>query len=97
MPPPATPASQLKKNASKTPVSGLDLRASITPFETPSRPRRKQTLGPKRPQEDEDDERPSKKRCEGLGSEKRVRSVRSEFVLDAGGLPSSPAGPVLGY
>ncbi|KAK3707913.1 hypothetical protein LTR37_011765 [Vermiconidia calcicola] len=82
--PPTTPASRLKKAVS-TPGSGLDLRVSLTPFETPSRPRSRESQPLKRPQDD---------RKTAMTPAKRLKSVHSEFMLDAGGLSSSPANSV---
>ncbi|KAK5119758.1 hypothetical protein LTR85_007334 [Meristemomyces frigidus] len=80
MPPPATPASALRKKNAVTPASGLDLRPSMTPFQTPSRPRQ-----------------PQKRRFDDAqttpGSFKRLKSMQTQFLLDANGLPSSPADP----
>ena len=97
MPPPVTPASRLKKKAAKTPASGLDLPSSVTPFETPSRPQSRQTTAMKRRGEHSDDAAtPAKRRLTpSLGQ--RLRSVQSEYVLDAAGLSSSPIGSVLGH
>ncbi|KAK3724805.1 hypothetical protein LTR37_000853 [Vermiconidia calcicola] len=82
--PPTTPASRLKKAVS-TPGSGLDLRASLTPFETPSRPRSRQSQPLKRPQDEQN---------AAMTPAKRLKSVHSKFMLDAGGLSSSPANSV---
>lgn len=92
MPPPATPASRMKRKEAQTPASGLDLRASLTPFETPSQSRDHQVRYPKR-QREEDDETassPPKRIYTAASAAKRLRSVQSKFVLDAGGLSSSP-------
>jgi len=70
-----------------TPASGLDLRASMTPFQTPSRPR--QSL--KRPLNAQESS------LSPASVNKRLRSVQTLFVLDANGLPSSPAGSMAEY
>ncbi|KAI7482037.1 hypothetical protein KC351_g6009 [Hortaea werneckii] len=75
MPPPATPASKLRKHKAMTPASGLDQRASLTPFQTPIRRLSKRSL--------EEDATPASK---------RLKSVQTKVVLNANGLPSSPAG-----
>ncbi|KAI6907450.1 hypothetical protein KC318_g9212 [Hortaea werneckii] len=75
MPPPATPASKLRKQNAMTPASGLDQRASLTPFQTPIR------RLPKRSFEEE-----------ATPASKRLKSVQTLGVLNANGLPSSPAG-----
>ncbi|KAI7277651.1 hypothetical protein KC345_g6496 [Hortaea werneckii] len=75
MPPPATPASKLRKQKAMTPASGLDQRASLTPFQTPVRRLSKRSL--------EEDATPASK---------RLKSVQTKVVLNANGLPSSPAG-----
>ncbi|KAI7246101.1 hypothetical protein KC343_g7005 [Hortaea werneckii] len=75
MPPPATPASKLRKQKAITPASGLDQRASVTPFQTPVRRLTKRSF--------EEDATPASK---------RLKSVQTQVVLNANGLPSSPAG-----
>jgi len=82
MPPPATPALHLCKGVSATPDSGLDIRASMAPYETPSRPRG-YDLPPRKRSADADN-----------GSSnlfKRFKSMQTKCVLDANGLTSSPA------
>lgn len=80
MPPPATPASQLRKKNAITPASGLDLRASMTPYQTPSRP----VPSRKRPQSNsETGTAPS--------ASKRLKRVQTKVFLDASGISSSPA------
>ena len=57
MPPPATPASAIARRHTPTTASGLDMRESMTPFVTPSRPLHgKQTPLQKRVREEEVDE-----------------------------------------
>ncbi|KAI7182079.1 hypothetical protein KC316_g10017 [Hortaea werneckii] len=75
MPPPATPASKLRKQNAMTPASGLDQQASLTPFQTPIRRLPKRSF-----------------REEATPASKRVKSVQTLGVLNANGLPSSPAG-----
>ncbi|KAK4545923.1 hypothetical protein LTR36_002487 [Oleoguttula mirabilis] len=82
MPPPATPASALRKKNAMTPASGLDLRPSMTPFPTPSRPRQPQ----KRQFDDGEAATP-------VSTYKRLKSMQTQYLLDANGLPSSPADP----
>ncbi|RMX83506.1 hypothetical protein D0869_05259 [Hortaea werneckii] len=65
----------LRKQNAMTPASGLDQRASLTPFETPIR------RLPKRSFEEE-----------ATPASKRLKSVQTLGVLNANGLPSSPAG-----
>ncbi|GAB1738851.1 hypothetical protein NU219Hw_g3635t1 [Hortaea werneckii] len=74
MPPPATPASKLRKQNAITPASGLDQRASLTPFQTPIRRLSKRSF--------EESTTPASK---------RLKSVQTLGVLNANGLPSSPA------
>lgn len=79
MPPPATPASALRKKNAVTPASGLDLRPSMTPYQTPSRPRQ-----PQKRQLDDDITTP-------VSTFKRLKSMQTRYLLDVNGLPSSPA------
>jgi hypothetical protein len=101
MPPPATPASANRKKDAVTPASGLDLRESITPYKTPTRPPSKLVQPTKRTadEEDDDDSPPAKVllvRSSGRPargpSPPTLRSITSQFVLNAKGLSSSPAG-----
>ncbi|KAK0946654.1 hypothetical protein LTR29_001823 [Friedmanniomyces endolithicus] len=92
MPPPATPASQLRLRNAITPASGLDLHAS-TPSRVQSRTHglrsatRKRTL---------DDARlggsPAKRTATPPSTFGRMKSMQSRFIIDANGLSSSPAG-----
>ncbi|KAH9810921.1 HORMA domain [Teratosphaeria destructans] len=90
LPPPATPVSQLRKRNAMTPASGLEPRESMTPYQTPSRPsslRQKRTLDT------------GEINCVTPAAKKRMttpvffrpKSLRTCGVLDANGLPSSPA------
>ncbi|KAK5131638.1 hypothetical protein LTR08_000765 [Meristemomyces frigidus] len=79
MPPPATPASALRKRNAITPGSGLDQLPSMTPYQTPSRPRQ-----PQKRSFDDDEDTPG-------SIFKRFKSVQTQYMLDANGLPSSPA------
>ncbi|KAK5113843.1 hypothetical protein LTR62_003227 [Meristemomyces frigidus] len=81
MPPPATPALHLRKRIAATPGSCLDLRDSVPPYETPSRPRHLQTETRKRSAEHD---------SAGMGF-KRFRSMETRSFIDASGLASSPA------
>ena len=95
MPPPATPASQLRKHRATTlATSGLEARNLLGGFQTPSRPRSRQVQPQQKralAEEDTPEEAPSPKRRATPGSSTRhLRSLQSEFLLDAGGLPSSP-------
>lgn len=80
MPPPATPTSRLRKKNAITPASGLDLRASMTPYQTPSRP----APSHKRPQS-------VSETGTAAFSSKRLKRVQTKVILDASGLSSSPA------
>lgn len=96
MPPPATPASALRKRAgmesASAAASGLDYRMSMTPFQTPVRPRRGQSQPVKRKLDDLERGEPLSKDASTPGSTfKRLRSLQTQYVLDARGLPSSPA------
>ena len=96
MAPPSTPASaKRKQKAAATPASGLDLPAATTPFETPSaRPRSRQLQTRKRSLGDDDRHDASMKRRATPGSAvRRLRSVQTEYILDAAGMPSSPINP----
>ncbi|KAI7566359.1 hypothetical protein KC343_g4042 [Hortaea werneckii] len=61
MPPPATPASKLRKQKAMTPASGLDQRASVTPFQTPVRRLTKRSF--------EEDATPASKRLKSVQSQ----------------------------
>jgi hypothetical protein len=94
MPPPTTPASQLRKRkAAKTPASGLDLRYSITPYRTPSRVSQNTSgldNGALAAAHDEDEDGTYDLDKDDWPS-KRVKSVHTSCMLDAAGLSSSPA------
>ncbi|KAK5174176.1 uncharacterized protein LTR77_001256 [Saxophila tyrrhenica] len=96
MPPPVTPASQLRKRkAAQTPASGLDLRQSMTPYDTPPHLRTHLTRSSKRARLSGDEDEvvaatPPKARRRTTSSPARVKSVRTAVMLDAAGLPSSP-------
>ncbi|KAK4554686.1 hypothetical protein LTR86_008188 [Recurvomyces mirabilis] len=81
MPPPATPMVRHHKGVSATPGSGLDIRASMAPYETPSRPRSQLLPRRKRPAEEPIDP----------NIFKRFKSMQTKCVLDANGMTSSPA------
>lgn len=87
MPPPATP--QQKRKGSATPASNLDLRPSMTPYETPllSRfPLRK------RPSDDQGVfDTPAKRRSIQTPLYHRLRSIQTTLILNADGMSSSPA------
>lgn len=93
MPPPATPASKLrpKKDDGATPGSTLDLRQPQLPFKTPSRTSSRQMQPSKRSlDQGEKVEMASKRQVTPRGYMAKYRSVQTELVLDASGLPSSP-------
>ena len=75
----------------KTPNTGLDLRVSMTPFETPSLLRRKNGHALKRSRVEGDDAETSDEQHQTPKSAKRMRSVHSALIIDAGDLLSSPA------
>ena len=90
MPPPVTPASKLKRET-QTPNTGLDLRASMTPYETPSRRRSRVDQPIKRALEREkDDESPPKRQATPNSGKKRLESVTSAYMLDVAGISPIP-------
>lgn len=87
MPEPATP--HQKKRGSATPASDLDLRSSMTPYETPVLshfPSRK------RPSEDHTtSDTPAKRRSTRTPLPHRLKSIQTTLILKADGMSSSPA------
>lgn len=78
-----------------TQASGLDLRASMTPFQTPSRPlRSRQVQAQKRALEDDESSIATspKRQATPFSTFKRLKSMQTKLLIDANGLPSSPAG-----
>ena len=91
MPPPKTPAPRLRRKPTTPSTTGLDLRASVLPLDTPSRAPSLQNQKSKRGRDkDAITETPNKRSALPLAGQLRI-SGWSEFVLDAGGLASSPA------
>ncbi|SMQ49166.1 unnamed protein product [Zymoseptoria tritici ST99CH_1A5] len=90
MPPPSTPASVFnKKHASATPADGLDLRPSMSPFTTPLRV----PTGKRGRDEDEEIfDTPAKRQASTTPLYHRLKSVQSQYILNADGKSSSPAG-----
>lgn len=81
MPPPMTPASLLVNSTQTPSASALNLQVSVTPLESPSRARGERPTRTKRAHESDaadTDEMP------------RAKRVQTQFILDAGGLSSSP-------
>lgn len=86
MPQPATP--QQKRKGSATPTSNLDLRLSMTPYETPVLPRFPLR---KRPSDDQGVfSTPAKRRSE-TPLYNRLKSIQTTLILNADGMSSSPA------
>ncbi|KAK0355576.1 hypothetical protein LTR91_009914 [Friedmanniomyces endolithicus] len=92
MPPPATPASQLRLRNAITPASGLDLRAA-TPSRMASRTYGLRSMTRKRSLDDARQEGSPAKRTAPPPSTAsgHVKSMQSRFAIDANGLSSSPA------
>jgi hypothetical protein len=90
MPPPATPATHFMNVVATTPASGLDLRSSMTPYETPSRHRISSALPQKRKFEESVECQMQEKDGSGTKASKRHRSMQTRGIIDANGL-SSPA------
>nr|POE74649.1 meiosis-specific protein hop1 [Quercus suber] len=94
MPPPTTPASTFRGRREKTvtSASGLDRSVSRTPFKTPSRSYSRVTRSQKRAWgQGESPEMPAKRQMRIASPAMYYGSVQSEMVLDASGMPSSPA------
>ncbi|KAK3109680.1 hypothetical protein LTR53_016798 [Teratosphaeriaceae sp. CCFEE 6253] len=87
MPPPATPAANLRKRKATTPASGLDLRLS-EPVETPSRVRGSGLAQGQSFKTRACSPRPAKRVASPRSMFTRLRSVRSRFVIDANGCSS---------
>lgn len=85
MPPPITPASQAKSDYQQTPNTDLDARASMTPYETPIRPRSSMPAGKRGRDENGGDAMPWKRRAAA-----RLPSNATAFMLDAGGISPTP-------
>ncbi|KAK0338258.1 hypothetical protein LTR59_002932 [Friedmanniomyces endolithicus] len=92
MPPPATPASQLRLRNAITPASGLDLRAS-TPSRIASRTYGLRSMTRKRTLDDaRQGGSPAKRTATPPATTfGHIKSVQSRFIIDANGLSSSPA------
>ncbi|KAK0278486.1 hypothetical protein LTR35_009225 [Friedmanniomyces endolithicus] len=97
MPPPATPASQLRLRNAITPASGLDLRAA-TPSRMASRTYGLRSMTRKRSLDDARQEGSPVKRTAPPPSTAsgHAKSMQSRFTIDANGLSSSPARSVWG-
>lgn len=86
---PQTP-SELGRQATPTTASGLDLRASVAPYQTPALPSFNQG---KRYREDDVFSIPSSRASSNTPVFKRLKSVQSLTLLNANGLSSSPGPP----
>lgn len=86
MPPPTTPASRLMRLA-QTSGTARDVSGSASPSETPSKTRNRPLSGVKRPRQEA---------AVDTDTASRVKRVQTQFILDAGGLPSSPASSTYG-
>jgi hypothetical protein len=93
MPPPKTPASRLRRQSTTPSSTDLDLRASVLPLETPSHAPSLENQRFKRGRDEDAVVGTSSKRHAGPFSGQRGKSSQSEFILDAGGLASSPIAP----
>ncbi|KAK4978192.1 hypothetical protein LTR42_002570 [Elasticomyces elasticus] len=97
MPPPATPASQLRSRDTTTPASGLDLTTG-TPLKTPSRTFSQSNITKKRSSNQAlRGGTPAKRVATPDSMFARMKSMQSRYLIDANGLDSSPAGSANGY
>ncbi|KAK4902435.1 hypothetical protein LTR49_027045 [Elasticomyces elasticus] len=97
MPPPATPASQLRSRNTTTPASGLDFTTG-TPLKTPSRTFSQSNITKKRSSNQAlRGGTPAKRVATPDSMFARMKSMQSRLLIDANGLDSSPAGSASGY
>ncbi|KAK4891724.1 hypothetical protein LTR27_009732 [Elasticomyces elasticus] len=97
MPPPATPASQLRSRNATTPASGLDFTTG-TPLKTPSRTFSQSNITKKRSSNQAlRGGTPAKRVATPDSMFARMKSMQSRLLIDANGLDSSPAGSAHGY
>ena len=87
MPPPITHASQAGYDTeqTQTPSTDLDLQASVTPYETPIRPRDHVQPNKRARDENGHEDFPWKRRVAA-----RLPSNATAFMLDAGGISPTP-------
>ncbi|KAK5677100.1 hypothetical protein LTS10_010289 [Elasticomyces elasticus] len=97
MPPPATPALQLRSRNTTTPASGLDLTTG-TPLKTPSRTFSQSNITKKRSSNQAlRGGTPAKRVATPDSMFARMKSMQSRLLIDANGLDSSPAASAYGY